>query len=75
MRSRESRRLGREVAEKNYRARSHPDWIEHLVLDRFLSASKFREIYGDALPGAEFTSLGWFEGVAWTSGAGGSPAR
>lgn len=75
MRLRESRKLGREAAEKNYRARSHPDWIEHLVLDRFLSPSEFREVYGDALPGAKFTSLGWFDGVAWVSGADGGPAR
>lgn len=75
MRVRESRTLGRDIADQNYRARSHPDWIEHLVLDRFLSPSEFRVVYGDALPGAEFLSLGWFDGVAWVSGADGRPAR
>lgn len=75
MRIKESRSLGREVAERNYRARSNPDWIEHLVLDRFLSPSEFRDTYGGALPGAQFDSLGWFDGVTWTSGADGGPAR
>lgn len=44
MRKRESRIPGREIADRNYRARSHPDWIEHLVLDRFLSPSEFRVV-------------------------------
>lgn len=65
MRIRDARRDGKEIAARNYRARSNPDWIEHLVHDRFLTPSQFQEIFGSALPGAEFTTLGWFDGVSW----------
>lgn len=35
----------------------HPGWLDHVTTDRFLSPSEFRQRYGGAFPGGQFTDL------------------
>ena len=46
-------------------------WLAHVTTDRYLSVEGFREVYGDLLPGAEFTRLPYFMGVVWQAPGGG----
>ena len=39
------------------RLQMHPDWLDHVTSDRFLSPTEFRRRYGDVFPGGEFTDL------------------
>lgn len=48
-----------------FRAQTSPIWIEHLLLDRYLSPDDFHSRYGAALPGARFEKVGWFWSSIW----------
>lgn len=44
-------------------------WLAHLASDRYLSATRFRELFGAALPGARFEPVGPFLGMLWDAPA------
>jgi ubiquinone/menaquinone biosynthesis C-methylase UbiE len=47
-------------------------WLAQVTTDRYLSAEGFRKVYGELLPGAEFTRLPCFMGVVWRAPDGGT---
>ena len=50
------RRPVREAVEV-LRLQTHPAWLDHVTTDRFLSPPEFRNRYGDAFPGGQFSDL------------------
>jgi SAM-dependent methyltransferase len=62
-------RHGPVAALRLLRFRLSQPWLEHLASDRYLSAPRFRELYGAALPGASFKPEGPFLGMLWEAPA------
>lgn len=42
-------------------------WLDHLKIDRYLSLSAFRQLYGEVLPGASITGIRYFARLVWES--------
>ncbi len=40
-----------------YRLSTHPNWLDHVSTDVFLSAGEFTALYGAVFPGADFTPM------------------
>lgn len=49
-------------------------WLAHLLSDKYLSRTQFREVYDSVFPGAQYTDLGFALAMRWTDGRGISPA-
>jgi ubiquinone/menaquinone biosynthesis C-methylase UbiE len=42
-------------------------WLDHLLSDRYLSRSQFRELYSSVFPGARYDDLGFALAMRWTA--------
>jgi ubiquinone/menaquinone biosynthesis C-methylase UbiE len=51
-------RHGLQTALRLFRFHTSKPWLQHLATDRYLSARRFREIYGSAFTGCEFVQFG-----------------
>ena len=58
-------RIGPGAAWKIFRFRLSEPWLEHLAHDKYLSESRFMEVFGGALPGCAFEKVQSFMGVVW----------
>lgn len=48
----------------------HPEWLDHVTTDRFLSPSEFRQRYGAVFPGGQFTDLYYACLLTWQADGG-----
>jgi ubiquinone/menaquinone biosynthesis C-methylase UbiE len=47
---------------------NHPEWLDHVTTDRFLSPAEFRQQYGRVFPGGQFTDLYFACLLTWQDG-------